>query len=112
MGSHRVGHDCSELAAAAATACRILVSQPGIEPVPPAVEALSLNHWTTKQVPQGHFNADHAEARSSVCLLGRSLFQLLLCLSQVAPCDGKMPFTALNLHFLWSNFNRQENVSL
>ena len=26
-------------------ACRILVSQPGIEPVSPAVEAWSLNHW-------------------------------------------------------------------
>ena len=27
-------------------ACRILVPQPGIKPVPPAVEAPSLNHWT------------------------------------------------------------------
>ena len=26
-------------------ACGILVSQPGIEPVSPAVEAWSLNHW-------------------------------------------------------------------
>ena len=32
-------------------ACRILVPQPGIEPVPPAVEVWSLNHWTTKEVP-------------------------------------------------------------
>ena len=31
--------------------CGILVPQPGIEPTPPAVEAQSLNHWTTSEVP-------------------------------------------------------------
>ena len=31
-------------------ACRILVPQPGIEPLPPAVEVWSLNHWTTREV--------------------------------------------------------------
>ena len=31
-------------------ACGILVHQPGIEPMPPAVEVRSLNHWTAKQV--------------------------------------------------------------
>ena len=30
---------------------RILVSQPGIKPAPPALEAMSLNHWTDKEVP-------------------------------------------------------------
>ena len=30
---------------------RILVSGPGIETVLPAVEAQSLNHWTTRQIP-------------------------------------------------------------
>ena len=36
-----------------ATLCgrEILVLPPGIEPVPPAVEAQSLNHWTSKEVP-------------------------------------------------------------
>ena len=29
-----------------------LVLWPGIEPVPPAVEAQSLNHWTIREVPQ------------------------------------------------------------
>ena len=29
---------------------RILVPQPGIDPVPPALEAQSLNHWTTGEV--------------------------------------------------------------
>ena len=28
----------------------ILVLQPGIEPMPPAVEAQSLNHWTSSEV--------------------------------------------------------------
>ena len=28
----------------------ILVPQPGIEPVPPAVEVWSLNHWTMREV--------------------------------------------------------------
>ena len=60
MGSHRVGHDWSDLAAAAAAsllmgltffwlcpeACGILVLQPEMESKPPAVEAWSLNHWT------------------------------------------------------------------
>ena len=29
----------------------IIVPLPGIEPVPPALAAQSLNHWTTKEVP-------------------------------------------------------------
>ena len=32
-------------------ACGILVPQPGIESSPPALEAQSLNHWTTREVP-------------------------------------------------------------
>ena len=32
------------------TACRILVPPQGIEPVLPAMEARSLNHWTTREV--------------------------------------------------------------
>ena len=31
------------------TACRILFPQPGIEAMPPAVEAQSVNHWTTRE---------------------------------------------------------------
>ena len=33
-------------------ACRILVPRPGIEPVPPAVEAQSLKHWTAREAPE------------------------------------------------------------
>ena len=31
----------------------ILVPWPGIKPIAPAVEAWSLNHWTTREVPKG-----------------------------------------------------------
>ena len=31
-------------------ACRILVPQPGIQSMPPAVAGQSLNHWTTTEV--------------------------------------------------------------
>ena len=34
-------------------ACGILVPQPGIKPVPTTVQAQSLNHWTTQEVPRG-----------------------------------------------------------
>ena len=37
------------------TACRILVPQPGIEPVPLAVEMWTPNHWTTGEFPWGLF---------------------------------------------------------
>ena len=32
-------------------ACGILVPRPGIKPMSPALEAQSLNHWTTREVP-------------------------------------------------------------
>ena len=34
-----------------AAPCSILPPQLGIKPAPPAVEAWSLNHWTTRKVP-------------------------------------------------------------
>ena len=45
----------------AAVACGILVLSPGIEPLPPEVEAQNLNHWTTM------------EAQDHVLLTGVSL---------------------------------------
>ena len=30
-------------------ACRILLPRPGIEPIPPAVEVQSPNHWTARE---------------------------------------------------------------
>ena len=37
------------------TACGILVPRPGIKPMPPAVDAWSLNHWTAREVPRNFF---------------------------------------------------------
>ena len=37
------------------TACGILVPQSGIQPTSLAMEAPSLNHWTTRDVPKGEF---------------------------------------------------------
>ena len=36
-------------------ACEILAPRPGIEPMPPALGARSLNHWTTREVPRAAF---------------------------------------------------------
>ena len=36
-------------------ACGILVPQPGIKPVTPAMEVWSLNHWTSREVPKIDF---------------------------------------------------------
>ena len=41
--------------------CRILVPKPGIELTPPAVEALSFNHWTTREVHE--FSFRHGELK-------------------------------------------------
>ena len=38
-----------------ATACGILVPQPGIESAPPELEVGSLNHWTAWMVPRNFF---------------------------------------------------------
>ena len=46
-------------------ACRILVPRPGIESVPPAVEAWSPNHWTAR----GFSKDGHGEPRSLEVLL-------------------------------------------
>ena len=36
-------------------ACGILIPRPGIEPMPPAVEVHSPNHWTAMEVPYSIF---------------------------------------------------------
>ena len=36
-------------------ACGILASCPGIEPVSPVMEAWSLKHWTTREIPLNNF---------------------------------------------------------
>ena len=48
-------------------ACRILVPRPGIESVPPALKARSLNYWATRKVPRFIF-----KLFKYMCLLGLS----------------------------------------
>ena len=50
---HRVAKSQTRLSKWTTTnkACGILVSQPGIEPAPPALRGWSLNLWTAKEVP-------------------------------------------------------------
>ena len=47
-------------------AYRILVPQPGIKPVPPAVERQSLNYWTAREVPSPHFLNERTETYRKV----------------------------------------------
>ena len=53
---------------------RILVPQPGVEPVPPAVEAQSLNHWTARQVPDSvihiHFRTISRDINTAAKFIG------------------------------------------
>ena len=60
-------------------ACGILVPQPGIKPVPPALEAQSVNHWTTKGVICFKYAA--ATAAKS----------LQSCPTLCDPIDGSLP---------------------
>ena len=55
-------------------ACGILAPRPGMEPVPPAVEAQSLNHWTTREVPS-YFQLN----------LSFIISKVFLCLSYAIP---------------------------
>lgn len=52
------------------TAYGTLACQPGIEPVPPALEGHSLNQWATKEVPKF---LDYKINSSSVMILLASL---------------------------------------
>ena len=40
-------------------ACGILAPPQGVEPVPPAVEVWSLNHWTAREFPHVHTLTSH-----------------------------------------------------
>ena len=42
-------------------ACEIFVPGSGIEPMTPALEAQSLNHWITREVPQNNQNSSVTE---------------------------------------------------
>ena len=50
-------------------ACGSLLSQPGIEPTPPALEARSLNHWTAREVQNLVLNTRSVLSKAYVLLL-------------------------------------------
>ena len=54
--------------------CKILVLYPGMEPRTPAVEAKSLNHWTTREIPTEGFGS--SKMTDCLTLQGRMNFQL------------------------------------
>ena len=70
----------------------LLVPGPEIEPVPPAMEALSLNHWTARETPHHH----------SFYYLFFILF-IYLFLAVLLPCAG---FSLRWLLLLWSTGSR------
>ena len=53
-------------------ACGILVPWPGIKPVPPALKAQSLDHWTTREAPEMCLVDLHLSLTNSLFCLGLS----------------------------------------
>ena len=74
--------DMTEWLRTARGACGILVSKPGVKTAPSALEAQSLNHWITKEVPA---RSSLVEVRSST---GWDIFHLLILSSN----DFLLPF--------------------
>ena len=50
-------------------ACRILVPQPGIKSVPPALEGWSLNHWATREVLEFELQSVYLQGTDAVFCL-------------------------------------------
>lgn len=61
----------------------------------------------TTENPRG-IQPGQIQARGSLCVRVRPLSMLQQPLPHVAPGDGKMLFTALNLYFLRFNFNSKK----
>ena len=99
------------------TACWILVPQPGIKPMSLALEAQSVNHWTTREVP-GKLSSWYRRARTAqwskwkawepdvvIIVVVQSLSPVRLC----NPTDCSTPgFSVLHyllkfaqIHVLW-----------
>ena len=85
-------------------ACGILVPWPGINPVPPAVESWSPNHWTTREFLGKSFNCEDCSYFPSASLLSLKLKILSNSLSalhglgtQVLPCPVILLWTCPNL---------------
>ena len=66
-------------------ACRLLVPWPGIEPVPLAVVAWSLNHWTVREAPTFTFFNGWKEIKRWIYFVNMTMIKtqvaLLICVS-------------------------------
>ena len=84
-------------------ACRILVLYPGMEPMTPAVEAQSLNHWTTREIPTE--GSESSKVTNCLTLQGRMNFQLWL--HGTARSNGRGPadmIPDLLSHIPWTGY--------
>ena len=73
-------------------ACRILVPQPGIKPMPPVVEAQSLNHSATREVPIQMVN----QLCVCVCVCVCVCPVAQLCLTLCNPMDCSLPGSSVH----------------
>ena len=77
-------------------ACGILVPQTGIEPVPPAMEVRSPNHWTTGKVP---FLLVSCQPLISQTDLGASCLILRVCVSlKFLDCRTYVPLSSFLIY--------------
>ena len=72
-------------------ACRVLVPQRGIKPVPPAVEAWGLNHWTSREVPGG------LSLDSPYFFRGYTLTSVIVEDKEGEEKDGRFPFSFVQI---------------
>ena len=83
-------------------ACRIYIPQLGNEPVPPALGAWGLNHWTTREVPGNIYIYIFFLVLPLYCYQPISLHPLAHMLSHV------IPWTSAHQTPLSMDFSRQE----
>ena len=89
------------------SACGILVSLPGIKPASLALEVQSLNHWTTREIPNLHSFLDP----SAILYVGDTFcfYGIRLLLSRTPPSPEFLPssqvtssqYVFLNVCWLW-----------
>ena len=75
-------------------ACKILVPWPGIEPMPPAVETWSLNHWTAREVPEGIFKNWNSNNNNNIFLNLKTTSEKFFFVFNL-PCFPKIAFFLL-----------------
>ena len=88
------------------TACGILLHQPGIKPMPPALEAWSLNHWTTKEVSTIVFNTQQKRILHVSLLQWSEVEGIAL---EVKLREGDPAKVTEHMGFKWSSLTEKKN---